>query len=41
MGLKKQSEYLLYLAKKAVEIAIEENKETVIAHIKKESHECI
>ena len=39
MELKKQSEYLLNFAKKAVEIAIEKNEETALAYIRKESHE--
>ncbi|WGH76670.1 restriction endonuclease subunit S [Tenacibaculum tangerinum] len=37
-ALKKQSEYLLEVAKKAVEIAIEENEEVAIAYINNQSN---
>ena len=39
MELKKQSEHLLEVAKRAVEIAIEKDEKTALDFIKQESHE--
>ena len=39
MELKEQSEHLLEVAKRAVEIAIEEDEKTALDYIKQESHE--